>query len=74
MRDRPSPKDCSSDDRARLQPLGLRHRVNNASLTIGAIGCSRVEEIRPPPLKARWTNKLVDELAREKRMESTLRS
>lgn len=47
----------------------------DASLTTGVICGYRVEEIENPPTQsARYTDKLVDELARSKKMESVLRS
>ncbi len=54
-------------DEAKLHP--------NASLIKGVICGYRVEEIENPlTQKARYMDKLVDELARGKKMESILRS
>ena len=64
------------EKRSTMEQLFAKAKLNpNASLIKGVVCGHRVEEIENPlTQKARYLDKLVDELARGKKMESILRS
>lgn len=64
------------DDRSLAEFFALAPQINpDADLISGVVCGVRVEEITDPLMrKIRWMDKLVDELARGKKLESILRS